>query len=179
MTTTTKSSPGDGDTRLEAGVGNLSRALAQRLTRRSALTRLGQYGAALSLGAAGAALLDEKAWAAAACSCCGQCTGGSCCGSESVWCANLPGWYQNSCPSGTCGCGSWVAGTCSSSSTPYLRYADCCGACGDGSYCYCPGGAPSCCHTQTYTNGSCSNCTNTCCGTVNHVKCRRWFCSSG
>jgi hypothetical protein len=165
MTTGTESN-------LEGAVGAFSRALAQRFTRRSGLSRLGRFGVALSLGGAGVALLDDRAFAATATSCCGSCSG-TCCGSESVWCYNLPGWYQNACPTGTCGCGSWVAGTCSGGTT--LRYADCCGECGAGADCTCIGGAPSCCRYQTYTNGSCNDCT---CGSEGfRIKCRRSFCS--
>jgi hypothetical protein len=159
------SSPGA----LESSVGVISRALAVRLTRRSALSRLGRYGVALSIGSAGAALLDEQAFGTTVTGCCGSCTIGNCCGSDSVWCSDLPGWNQNSCPTGSCGCGSWTHGTCADGRI--LRYADCCGGCNNGGNCTCINGAPSCCRHQLHTNGSC----NDCCGYW--IKCRRWFCS--
>ena len=159
------------DTMLEGMAGSISRALAGKLTRRSALTRIGRYGVALSLGSAGLGLLAEDANAHTCCStcCCGNCSwsGASCCGSDSVWCSTLNG--VNACPSGSCGCGSWVVGTCSNGQT--LRYADCCGGCNNGSDCRCVSGAPSCCRHQLHTNGSCNDCGG------NHIKCRRWFCS--
>lgn len=152
-------------TRLEQAGRSLNHLLATRTSRKSLLDRMGKSAIALTLGAAASGVFASTAKAHLG-STCGACQG-SCCGSDSVWCETLTG--SNACPGGTVGCGSWIAGTCAGGQT--LRYADCCGDCGNGAYCQCVGGAPSCCRHQTYRNGSSDNCAD------NHIKCRRWFCS--
>lgn len=170
---------------LEYAVGSMSRGLARRITRRSAMSRLGRYGVALSLGAAGAALLDDTARAATTGTCCQDCRGG-CCSCESTWCD-----YGGECPpSGSCRCGAWWGG-CYCSGGRRLMYGDCCGSCGCGSYCTCGafdcssgacGGTscrtcPSCCHQFQHvsdTNRQCGDCST--CSCPWYVNCRRAFC---
>ncbi len=160
------------ETHLQGASEWLTRGIAERITRRKALDRLGKSAIALTLGGAAGAALADPAQAHIPGAYCGQCTGStSCCTAVSVKCTNLPGWNQNSCPPGTCGCGSWVEPVSTSiCSSGQRRYADCCGACNNGQLCTCIGGAPSCCRHQDYTNGSCNDCLN------QHIKCRRWFC---
>ena len=174
MSTTTEPHTADTETRLGQTGAALSRALARRLTRRSAVYRLGRYGVALALGRAGAALLDDGALAATAASCyCGECFSApdrNCCGNDSVWCSWAYG-TPGECPAGTCECGSWPAG-------PGMRNGDCCGECGGGSDCSCLYfyGAywPSCCRIQNWKPGNCGNdCSN--CSTAYYIKCRRSF----
>jgi len=170
---------------LDRAVGSLSRSFAQRIDRRSAISRLGKYGVALSLGASGAALLDDTAWAAAQLRCCQGCVGG-CCGCESRWCD-----ANGNCPSGTCRCGAWQVGNCVNSDghiTGKLMYGDCCGGCNCGSNCNCSSNydcsnsgcssCPSCCHQFNWVsdpNRACGDCTT--CGCPWYIKCRRAFCA--
>ena len=163
----------------EGAIAALSRALAQRLTRRSALTRLGRYGVALSLGAAGASLLDDAAWAAGATStsCCGGGCIKKCCGSttcnDSIWC------YDNGyCPSGTCPCGSWISGTCTVNGKSGTQWnGDCCGGCSPVSTtCNCVGCNVTCCNYHTYNNGDCAACTSCSGDSAYHIACRRQYC---
>lgn len=153
------------DTRLEALADIVMRRLAVKMNRRAVIDRLGKQAIAITLGGAGVAVLASPASAHLGASC-GACQG-SCCGADSVWCETLTG--SNSCPSGTVGCGSWIDGTCAGGAT--RRFADCCGDCGNGAYCQCVGGAPSCCRHQVHHNGAIDDCAN------QHIKCRRWFCS--
>jgi hypothetical protein len=155
------------ETKLATLTDSLARRAAVQITRRSLIHRAGRYGIALSLGGVGAGVLASPALADCTDSC-NHCTG-SCCNNESVFCAELPGWNQNACPPGTCGCGSWTK-SYSGCSSGVERVADCCGSCGTcGADCYCPGGDPSCCNHQRWHNGSCDDCNQ-------HVKCRRTFC---
>lgn len=160
----------------------VQRALARRVTRRSAVARIGRYGVALSLGAAGVELLNPpQAWANRL-NCCGGCVGG-CCGCESRWCDE-----GGNCPSGTCGCGYWLqGGQCIGSNglKGTVAYGDCCGDCGDGSDCRCS--------SSFNCNGTCSSCQSCCnefqwyesshsCGSCGcpawFIKCRRQFCQT-
>lgn len=180
-------------TTLDRVAGSVSRSLAERLTRRSAISKVARYGVALSLGSAGTALLDDqRAWAAVPCTngncpsgCCG-CVGG-CCRCDSAWCG-----LGGVCPSGTCRCGAWWAG-CYCSNGARLVYGDCCGGCGGGAGCTCwssgcnggpcheAGGCspcPGCCHQlQWYTdpNRECGTCNS---GSPWYISCRRAFCES-
>ena len=86
---------------LERAVDVGSRAMARRLTRRSALAGVGKGAVALSLGAAGTALYrSEQARAHTPPGCSGS----------SVTCFKLTG--TNGCPAGTCACGYWVVRDC-------------------------------------------------------------------
>lgn len=173
--------------RLDHAVGSLSRGLARRVTRRSAVSRLGRYGAALSLGAAGAALLDDTAWAAATSSCCQGCYG-TCPKYDSRWCDD-----GGQCPSTTCQCGAWWSG-CYCSNGQKWMYGDCCGDCGCGTDCFesssydcsvgpCPtaGGngspCPSCCFQFAHVSSvrQCGDCTS--CSCPWYIRCRRAFCA--
>lgn len=170
---------------LDRAVGSISRALAQRITRRSAVSKLGRYGVALSLGAAGVTLLDDRAKAATISACCQSCRGG-CCNCDSFWCG-----LGGSCPSYTCRCGAWWAG-CKCSNGAKLMYGDCCGGCNCGNFCNCgsgdcnngpcnqPGGCspcPGCCHQFQHnsdTGRACGDCST--CSCPWYVNCRRAFC---
>ena len=181
---------------LGQAAGSLSRALAQRITRRSAVSRIGRYGVAVSMGAAGAALFDpEVALAAYPCGC-GSCApggGGGCsagkCYYDSRWCD-----YGGNCPPNTCRCGAWSAGCgCvgSNGARGTWYYGDCCGNCGGGncncSNSYdCSGGpcgggrtgypCPSCCHQLEHygdPNRECGTCN---CSSPWYVNCRRALC---
>lgn len=161
------------ETRLDAAVGALSRGLAERLTRRSAVARVGRLSVALSLGAAGEMLMSDEALAAG---CCGACKSCSCCCNFSVWCGQ--GGY---CPSGTCECGGWTYNeTCTSGGRSGVYwYGDCCGQCGGGADCSCSGGAPSCCNYHEWNNGSCAQNDCTCGSAGWFIKCRRKYCNTG
>jgi hypothetical protein len=170
---------------LDHAVESLSRGLARRMTRRSALSKLGRYGVAMSLGASGVALLkDERASAVITSTCCQSCRGG-CCNCDSYWCS-----LGGVCPSYTCRCGAWWAG-CYCANGARLYYGDCCGNCGCGSYCNCaadrcgngacnqPGGCspcPACCHQFQHTSDTGRECGDCGCGCPWYVNCRRAFC---
>jgi hypothetical protein len=152
---------------LEQVSGEISRALARRVSRRDAIGRFGRTAVAVSLGGAGMGVFAAPAAAHLGASC-GDCQG-SCCDLESVWCTTINNGV-NACPSGSYGCGSWSSGnTCAGGGV--LRYADCCGGCNNGLACTCIGGRPSCCRHQQWTNGASNNCAD------NHIKCRRSFCA--
>jgi len=153
------------ETRLEALAEQVMRKLSVKMSRRAVIDRLGKQAIAVSVGGAGVAILASPAYAHVGGGC-GSCQG-SCCGPDSVWCSTLTG--VNACPSGSVGCGSWIAGTCAGGAT--LRYADCCGGCNNGASCTCIGGAPSCCRHQVHHNGAIDDCS------TQHIKCRRSFCS--
>lgn len=160
---------------LEGAVGALARTLAERLTRRSTLARLGRYGVALSLGAAGTTLLDDQAWAAAS-TCCGGGCQHTCCGgcNYSVWCN-----YGGYCPPGTCECGGWTLCercTTSGGQAGVYWYGDCCGGCGNG--CSCSGCSPSCCNYHDWNNGSCAACDCRTGDSAWHINCRRKYCNT-
>lgn len=118
-------------------VASMSRAIAERTTRRAALAKLGRYGVAVTLGAAGGSLLEaESAFASEpGCGGCSPYGGSGCskgkCGCDSRWC-DLGG----DCPGGTCRCGSWFGG-CYCSNNARLMYGDCCNDCGGGQDCSC------------------------------------------
>lgn len=174
------------ETMLDRGAASLSRAMAKRVTRRSALSKVGRYGMAISLGAAGSVLLDDqRAEADVLASGCGGCRGG-CCNHNSYWCS-----LGGRCPDVTCRCGSWWAG-CRCSNGARLMYGDCCGDCNCGGYCTCisstgcnggpcnePGGGspcPSCCHQIEYVgdpNRECGVCKTDC---PWYINCRRAYC---
>jgi len=179
MTTTIK------DGALDQAVASMSRSLAKRLTRRSALSKLGRYSVALSLGAAGSVLLDDElAWAQpGGCQGCSPYGGSGCtsgkCAYDSRWCD-----YGGYCPSYACRCGAWQAGTCSNGQR--LMYGDCCGSCGGGGDCSCSSSfdcsgtgspCPTCCHQinwYTDPNRQCGNCNA---GSPWYIHCRRAFCA--
>jgi hypothetical protein len=148
---------------IESAVGVLSRGSAERFARRAFVSKVGRYGIAMTTGWAAMDLLKpENAFAHCVVSC-GAC-GAGCCGQNSKFCAG------NVCPSGTCGCGSWLE-SYSGCQSGLRRLADCCGGCGNcGVNCNAPNCPPSCCHHQQWTNGSCNDC-------ATHVQCRRWFCA--
>lgn len=163
--------------RLDGAVGSLSRALARRVTRRSALGRIGKYGVALSLGAAGTSLIEDQAWAAAsaASGCCSNCInkcGHSQC-NDSIYCN-----YGGYCPPGTCECGAWsYYQECGPGNKGIIFYGDCCGGCGGGANCSCPGGAPHCCNYHEWDNGQCAAYQCQCNSTTFYINCRRSYCS--
>jgi hypothetical protein len=168
------------DRGLDAVARKLSGLLAERVSRRSALEKVGRYGMAMSLGAAGVALAPGGlAEAAALASCCDTCVSNPCGGSgcpNSVWCG-----LGGVCPSGTCECGSWsIGGSCTSGGKSGTYYAgDCCGNCGGGTNCACHSGAVQCCNYHEWQNGWCAvnDCT---CGTSGwFIKCRRQYCHTG
>jgi hypothetical protein len=142
----------------------VARGLSARVSRRSALGRLGRGAIAVSLGGGAAAYLSETA-AAHGCPC------GSGCG-FSVRCQCLSGGAVGSCPSGTCECGWWCVND-SSCPSGHKFWIDCCGGCNNGGSCTCMTDCvdgvsrPYCCHHKVYGCG---------CGTVgsesSHIKCR-------
>lgn len=169
---------------LERAVGSLSRGLAQRVTRRSAVARLGRYGIALSMGAAGLTLLDEPAWADDIPGCnncltppapCGRCA-------DSDWCGQ-----GGQCLPGTCECGGWTFSCrCTSGgASGCWWYGDCCNQCGGGN-CGCGPNGPTCCnelfwHRSVSGNGwraapgTCRTCNA---GSPNYIRCRRKYCNT-
>lgn len=169
--------PAEAGGTVDRAVERFSRTLAERLTRRSAVARLGGYGVALSLGAAGVALLEPDRARADPCGC-GGCKNVSCGCNLSIWC-NAGG----DCPSGTCHCGGWTF-SCSCSSNGHSGcwwYGDCCGDCGAGSSCLCYsdtcGNSPSCCNQpEWYFNAFCNNICN--CNNPWHIYCRRKYCNT-
>jgi hypothetical protein len=156
------------ETYLESLSNRLARGLATRVSRRSAVGRLGRGAIAVSLGSAGAAIFVGGA-AAHTCNC------SNC--SNSVRCECLPG-GSNNCPSGSCQCGWWCVsdGTCPSG---HKFWIDCCGGCNSGQACNCVVDCvdgqqrPTCCHHKEWGCG---------CGTVgsefSHIKCRIHVCGS-
>jgi hypothetical protein len=157
--------------KLEETSGSLTRALASRTSRRSFMGRLGRGAIAASLGAAGAQLLAPAAAQAVGCGSCSGC---------SIGCGNLNQWNRNSCPPGSCSCGSWVIRVASSTCSSTLRrWTDCCntGWCGDhaGGNCNSIGDDgrrhPSCCNPREYFNGSCN--------ANGRIVCRRHSCVTG
>lgn len=175
---------------LDRAIDSVSRGLARRMTRKSAITKLGRYGVAMSLGATGVSLLkDETAWAGTTATCCQSCIadfyGHSCCGCDSYWC-NTGG----VCPSYTCRCGAWWAG-CYCTGGARLYYGDCCGNCNCGGLCNCgssgcgggpcnqAGGCspcPNCCHQFEHTSDTGRACGDCGCTCPWYVNCRRAFC---
>lgn len=109
-----------------------SRVLANSISRRSFLGRLG--AGLTAVGAGSLSFIVATPEAALACAHSGHSTS---CGSST-------------CPTGTCSCGSWYLCQCTG---PRLkRYRDCCATC---STCTCGAdGYPKCCYTAPY--GSCS-----------------------
>jgi len=154
-----------GTTYLEDFGDAVARGLAARVSRRSAIGRIGRGAVAVSLGGAGAALFAPNAAAT------------SCTGVNSTRCECLVG-GSNSCPSDTCACGWWCVSdaTCASG---HKFWTDCCGGCNDGANCACVydcvDGAlrPYCCNLKEWGCG---------CGTVgsqySHIKCRIHTCGS-
>jgi hypothetical protein len=158
--------------RLEGLASWTSRGLAQRVTRRSALGRLGRGAVALSLGGAGVAFLAEEA-SAHNVNTCNSCDTNNancspCCYNNSVTCGTLTGNY-GSCPSGSYDCGYWEYTDSSCGTANNLRrWTDCCGSCSEGSIGRCIGGAPTCCNHKEWPQqgGLCTD----------HIRCRYTFC---
>lgn len=190
---------------LERSAGRFASQLAAKTTRRSFFGRLGEGavlavgGSALAAASAAGqspaqqattptVVVDTSTFTDAqrgatvpiaassipSCGCSSSCIG-SCCNQLTVPCVQMPGWGQNSCPSGACDCGSWVSaigtGACSSG---LAQWYDCCGGCNNGASCTCYniGGTlrPSCCTTKCYSGG-CGNCAG-----GSYIKCRRYRC---
>lgn len=152
-----------GGSRVESWTDAASRNLANRISRRSMISRLGKTAMALTLGSAGVSLLADPASAHFSPTC-GSCSG-SCCSSNSVLCANLPGHNANSCPSGSCECGYWTVSQPGCPGTGLRKWTDCCLG---GDPCTCPGGTPSNCRHKTYSQG-CTDCWH-------HIRCRKYVC---
>jgi hypothetical protein len=159
-------------TYLDEASGAVARHLANRVSRRSALGRLGLGAVAVSLGSAGAAIFAQRA-EAYACPGCAICT-------NSVRCQCLSG-GSNSCPSDTCQCGWWCVND-SGCTSGHKFWIDCCGGCRDANgnvLCSCKydciDGAtrPYCCYTKEWGCG---------CGTQGSIwsliKCRIHVCGS-
>jgi hypothetical protein len=172
----------------DRATGSLSRALAQRITRRSAVGRLGRYGVALTVGAAGISLLDPaEALASFPCGCGGCSPYGPSgrCNCDSRWCDD--GGY---CPSYACQCGAWSAGCSCNGGSGTMYYGDCCGSCGGGADCAvsssydCSGGpcgggcspCPGCCHQLEHYGDPNRNCGTCNCSNPWYVNCRRAIC---
>jgi hypothetical protein len=150
----------------------MSTRLAQRVTRASALGKLGRSAVAVSLGSAGVAFLAQEAGAHNVCAYQGCDTNNPncspCCYNLSVTCGSLTGNY-GSCPSGSYDCGYWEYTDNSCNTANHLRrWTDCCGSCSEGSIGDCRGGAPHCCNHKEYPQqgGICSD----------HIRCRYTFC---
>lgn len=160
------------------------------------LTRLGQGGALTLLGSVGAAFFGREAAYAdvpppallggevalnspaaiaadPACGCSVTCIG-TCCANKTITCVSL-GYAAGSCPSGTCGCGSWTNPDSSCGTAQNLRvWTDCCGSCNAGANCQCllRSGVyyPTCCRTKCY-DGGCYFCAD-----KPYIKCRYSVC---
>lgn len=158
-------------------IDRLSRRLANRVSRRSFISRLGRGLAVASVSGLGVLATAKEAYAvcqyagtdAGRCVCgtvtCNDPQGESCCTRLSINCADLPG-GSNACPSGTCKCGCWCIGD-SGCASGLRMWTDCCG-CSPGD-CHCLIGCdqlshPTCCRTKCY--GGCGTC-----GT-SKIKCR-------
>jgi hypothetical protein len=155
-------------TRTEQLSDLIARSLAQHVSRRSFLGRLGKGAVAASLGAAGAEALFFPQSASAI-----TCGVNGC----SVQCSHFPGWNQNSCPTGTCECGSWCF-TQHDSNCPntYKKWSDCCGGiCNGGANCKCVDACgtsyPSCCYQKYWTGFGCGQ-------NDWYIACRASTCSS-
>jgi hypothetical protein len=186
------------ESRLEDAAVAVSRTLAAHISRRSFITRIGQGAAFTLLGGAGAAFfgrpayadgppppntgevaLDSPAAIAAdpSCDCGSTCIGApdrNCCAQHTITCVGL-GYPAGSCPSGTCGCGSWTNPDSSCGTPNNLRvWTDCCGSCNAGANCQCilKSGLyyPTCCRTKCYSGG-CYLCAD-----VPYIKCRYSVC---
>jgi hypothetical protein len=163
---------GTSTTHLERVSESVTRSLAGRTSRRSFIGRLGKGAVAASLGSAGVALLRAPASAfALPCSGC------------SIACRYLRDWNQNSCPTNSCMCGSWVihvlTTTCSSG---YRRWTDCCNS----GWCGAHGGER--CDTSELDGSSHPTCHNpkdypntvndTCGSSTTKIVCRKHNCVS-
>jgi hypothetical protein len=142
-----------------------ARSLASRFTRRSFLGDVGKGGIALALGGAVGGIVGVEEAAASHCSSACACTSVS---SVSVRCDDIPGYWVNDCPSGSCLCGNWCSssGPCSG----MTRWRDCCGNCGGGMCIHAQDGVcrPKCCYHKEWSGG---------CGDGSwYVKCRKWTC---
>ena len=164
--------------RLGTASGSAARYIANRMSRRSFLGRLGQGAIVTAMGTSGLTLLAQSAFAHSPNPCvCGQCTGdnGNCCSRDSIGCGSLPGWNDsNNCPPGSELCGCWTvtvsSGTCASG---IREWCDCCKGCGTPANCQCITGDdglthPSCCRHKFYTGFQANAC--------DHIRCRRRRC---
>lgn len=146
---------------LESSSDAFARRLAQRVSRRSFLGRVGKGAiVAATAGVAGVALLDVGAFAHV----------NPCQETCSISCESLPGHNANSCPGSTNTCGCWcinVSSVCGA--TGIREWCDCCGD----NYCQgnrqCVEGTdnrthPSCYNHDAYGPGS------------EHIACRRHHC---
>jgi hypothetical protein len=157
-------------TRAEQVSDLIARSLAQHISRRSFLGRLGKGVVAVSLGAAGAEALLRPPTAMAI-----TCDVNGC----SIQCSQLNGWNQNSCPTGTCECGCWCL-ISSNQGCPnsHKQWCDCCGGgwCGaPGHGCHCQTAGcngktyPTCCYTKEWTGQGCGD-------SSWHIACRKSDC---
>jgi hypothetical protein len=159
----------------------LSRAAAERVSRRSFVGKLGRFGIVAAGAGVGLGVLSNTAWAVCTdfnCDCAGR-EGDSGCGSgrgcpgcekcgHSLTCKALTG-IGGACPSGTRTCGSWTcncgSGTCGGG---VREWVDCCPEdgntiCSDASSCRClrdDDGCthPTCCYRKDYAGGSITRC---------------------
>jgi hypothetical protein len=153
-------------TLLSRGAAFLSQRLAERVSRRSFLARVGRGAIAVAMGGSAALALPDRGYAHDSCEC-GSCSG-SCCGALTVRCENLPGWNRNRCPSDSCICGCWWESVSTSVCSSGIReWCDCCRGC---TGCDCVNDHPTCCRHKTYSSRS--QCASGC----NHIRCRRWRC---
>jgi hypothetical protein len=137
----------------------LSRALADRYSRRSFLGGVGRTSAVLALG--GGATL---AWPGVA-----NAHNNPCREDLSVTCYRLTG--TNDCPSDTCGCGYWeLCGVSPCSSGQAKRWTDCCAEehYGCENRRGCVDHAPTCFNHKDYKQG--------CRNEIGAIRCRMWRC---
>jgi hypothetical protein len=162
---------GSDATRLESASAHAARSLANHMSRRSFLSRIGQGAIVLSLGRFAFDAFNNPVLAHSTCNC-GACTGDCCSAAHSIGCDTLTG--SNSCPNGSWLCGCWTVNnsTCGSG---IREWCDCCGGCGTPANCRCVTGTdggsyPACCRHKFYQGGSGNSC--------DHIKCRRHRCVS-
>jgi hypothetical protein len=157
----------DSGSRLESAAEIVSRRLANTISRRSFLGRLGVGAVAATVGNGASALIFTRSAYAHTNPCQSGC---------SISCGTLTG--SNACPAGTCNCGCWCVRVSTSICQSTLRhFCDCCG----GDYCNAPGHGcrciqgsdglthPSCCLHKLWPDG---------CGVQGewHIACRTLGC---
>lgn len=151
----------DAGSRLEIAAESVSRKLANTISRRSFLGRLGIGAIAATLGNGASVLIFPEEAAAHTNPCQSGC---------SISCGTLTG--SNACPAGTCNAGCWCVRVSTSICQSTLRhFCDCAGGDYCGSHpCHCVTGTdglthPSCCLHKLWPDG---------CGVVDewHIACR-------
>jgi hypothetical protein len=125
-----------------------SRALANRLPRRTFLSRVGLYATAAVIGSSASTLLSQDpALANGGCGCNGF---------NSVSCQCLTG--RNACPSGTCQCGCWTVCDFTICSAPNsVNWCDCCNTSAHSASCVSRcNSQPSNCFSKEHTGQGCT-----------------------